>query len=215
MKIGTAMTNLRNTFRTSVYIKIIDNITGQLRHRMESYSSLGTRFEIFKDLHDKDPHKINVEAKRLAELYPNDLDIDYLINKCLHFQGYMKFENIKYLKECFAYISNNDLKSTFPNLKIAMRIFLTIPVTSCSAERGFPALNRIKSEMRSTMGEGKLNSLMILYTASDVTSNVDLNSIFFFFNLVSSASTTTAISLVFCVGFVTVSQRHFRNSTVN
>ncbi|CAH1103357.1 unnamed protein product [Psylliodes chrysocephalus] len=131
-----AVTNSRKTFRTSVYIKIIDNMTGQLRHRMGNYCSLGTRFEIFKDLHDKDPHKINVEAERLAESYPNDFDIDSLINECLHSQGYMKLENIKYLKECFAYISNNDLKSTFPNLEIAMRIFLSIPVTSCSAEIG-------------------------------------------------------------------------------
>ncbi|CAH1104589.1 unnamed protein product [Psylliodes chrysocephalus] len=138
-----AVTNSRNTFITSIYIKIVDIMTGQLRHRMESYSFLGTRFEIFIDLYDKDPHKINVEAKRLAKSYPNDLDIDSLINECLHSQGYMKLKNIKYLKECFAYINNNDLKSTFPNLVIAMRIFLTIPVTSCSAERGFSALNRI------------------------------------------------------------------------
>lgn len=167
----------RNKFRTSVFLKIVDNLTVQLNQRRESYSSLGTRFEVFRNLHDKEPRNITVEAKKLAQSYNQDLDQDAFVNECLHFQAYMKLEKIKGLRECYVYIKSNGLESTFPNLEISLRIYLTIPVTSCSAERGFSALKRIKNEKRSTLGEEKLNNLMLLCTASDITLKIDFNNL--------------------------------------
>ena len=41
--------------------------------------------------------------------------------------------------------------SMFPNIRELLRILCTLPVTSCSAERSFSGLKRIKTAMRSTM----------------------------------------------------------------
>ena len=51
------------------------------------------------------------------------------------------------------YIFSNDLISIFPNITIAVRIFLTVPVTVASAERSFSKLKLIKNYLRSTMSQ--------------------------------------------------------------
>ena len=51
---------------------------------------------------------------------------------------------------------------SFPNAYIAYRILLTIPVMVTSAERSFSKLKLIKSYLRSTMSQERLNGLAIL-----------------------------------------------------
>ncbi|KYM99568.1 Zinc finger MYM-type protein 1, partial [Cyphomyrmex costatus] len=56
-------------------------------------------------------------------------------------------------------------------------ILLTIPTTSCIAERSFSTLRRMKTYLRSTMGQSRLNSLAILHIHCDITETLDLNKI--------------------------------------
>ena len=37
----------------------------------------------------------------------------------------------------------------FPNVYVALRLFLTLPVSNCEGERAFSLLSRIKNELRS------------------------------------------------------------------
>jgi len=61
----------------------------------------------------------------------------------------------------------------FPNFYIALRTLLTIPVTVASGERSFSKLNLIKTYLRSSMGQERLNNLAILSIEHEVAR--DLN----------------------------------------
>lgn len=50
-----------------------------------------------------------------------------------------------------------------PSIYLLLKIFLTIPVTSATAERSFSALRVIKNHLRSTMGEERLSGLATIY----------------------------------------------------
>ena len=50
----------------------------------------------------------------------------------------------------------------FPNIRKMLICIMVLPVTSCEAERSFSALRRIKTYLRTTMTQNRLNSLSLL-----------------------------------------------------
>ncbi|GFV95314.1 dimer_Tnp_hAT domain-containing protein [Trichonephila clavipes] len=150
----------RERFRAGVFLPIIDNLVAQLNKRRDCYEALNTRFEIFRNLHEKE-QEVTKQAKYLAQSYLKDIDEEQFGQECQHFKMYMKVEKITTTRGIFIYVRKNKLESTFPNLEVEMSTYLTFPVT---AERSFSALKRIKTDMRTTMENEKLNSLMLLCT---------------------------------------------------
>ena len=57
-----------------------------------------------------------------------------------------------------------------------LKIFYTIPVTTSSAERTFSALTRLKTYLRSTMSQPRLNHIMLLYIHKEKTDKIDNDS---------------------------------------
>lgn len=68
--------------------------------------------------------------------------------------------------------------STFyPNIKILLRIFVTLPVTTASAERSFSTLRRLKNYLRSTMSSDRLCGLAHLTINRDISSKLKIDDI--------------------------------------
>ena len=61
----------------------------------------------------------------------------------------------------------------FPNATIAYRVMLTIPVTVASAERSFSKLKLLKSYLRSTMTQERLNDLAMIALEDDLLEKID------------------------------------------
>ena len=55
------------------------------------------------------------------------------------------------------------ISSFFPNIKALVTVLCTLPVTSCTAERSFSGLKRIKTALRSSMTNERLSSLSLLH----------------------------------------------------
>lgn len=64
-------------------------------------------------------------------------------------------------------IKSHNQRDLFTNLWIALQIMLTIPVTVASAEQSFRKLKLIKTYLRSTMAQERLNALAILSIEND------------------------------------------------
>ena len=58
--------------------------------------------------------------------------------------------------------------SMYPNIRALVTILCTLPVTSCSAERSFSGLKRIKTAFRSSMTTQRLTALMLLTLHPDI-----------------------------------------------
>ena len=54
---------------------------------------------------------------------------------------------------------------------------LTIPVASASAERSFSVLKQVKTYLRSTMGQQRLNDLAVLAIERDLSKSLDYDSV--------------------------------------
>lgn len=59
-------------------------------------------------------------------------------------------------------VMNNCNSNLFPNVYRLLKILATIPVTTCSAERSFSTMKRVKNYLRNRTGHERLSSLILL-----------------------------------------------------
>ena len=81
------------------------------------------------------------------------------------------FENV----ECdsVANTIQNCNKLAFPNIYVALKILATVPVTTCECERCISALRRMKTWLRTTMSNERLNGLTMMHINNDIKVNVE------------------------------------------
>ena len=60
-------------------------------------------------------------------------------------------------------LGSTTLAQFYPNVHAVLSLLLTLPVGSCSCERSFSALRRLKTWTRTSMGETRLNGLALLH----------------------------------------------------
>ena len=63
------------------------------------------------------------------------------------------------------------------NVHRLLRIYLTVPMTSATAERTFSALRRVKNYLRTTMTQKRLNNVMLLHAHKQRTDGLNLTDI--------------------------------------
>jgi len=65
------------------------------------------------------------------------------------------------------------VQDTFPNVAIALRMYLVLMVTNCRAERSFSKLKQIENRLRTSTTQGRLVNLSIMSTESDILRDID------------------------------------------
>ena len=69
------------------------------------------------------------------------------------------------------------MQSTFPNVEIALRMYLVLMVTNCSSERSFSKMKLIKNRLRASMRNERLSNLALLSIESDVLRQIDFDDV--------------------------------------
>lgn len=67
-----------------------------------------------------------------------------------------------------------EVRGMFPAVEQLLRLMLVCPVSSCTAERSFSALRRLKTWLRSTMSEQRLNAVIVSHINQDVLDSLDI-----------------------------------------
>ena len=58
-----------------------------------------------------------------------------------------------------------------------MKLILVMPATNSTSERSFSALHRVKTYLRSTMGQQRLNDLLLLHVHKEITDSLNLKEV--------------------------------------
>ncbi|XP_040369370.1 zinc finger MYM-type protein 1-like [Rosa chinensis] len=169
------------SFKVGYFYYIID----------QALSSLQSRFEQFKKYEEDFGFLFKLEKLK-------SIDNKSLMNYCMNLEDLLKdgdafdingsdlFSELRYLKGAIPketkravgvlnYLKQMD--GCYPNAWIAYRILLTIPVTVASAERSFSKLKLIKSYLRSTMSQERLNGLAMLSIEKDLVEKLEYSSL--------------------------------------
>jgi hypothetical protein len=69
----------------------------------------------------------------------------------------------------------------YPNVSVAYRILLTVPMTVASAKRSSSKLKLLKNYLRSTMSQKRLNGLAMCTIERAILDTIDLNTVLDYF----------------------------------
>lgn len=115
-------------------------------------------------------------CKAIVAKYPKDLNIIQLIDECQFAKNYFTFDNLNH-ELMYKTMFNDNLCTTFPNIDILLRMYLCMFVTNVLDERSFSKLKLIKTYLRNTMSDDRLNNLSILSIESDILNELKFDEI--------------------------------------
>jgi len=151
-------------------------------------TSLKTRFEelktfesVFGFLYDSqklmflDDNELNECCVKFHSTFSHgdlsDIDVNDLFSELKVLQCTLPNETMNAL-DILKFVK---LADCYPNVAIAYRVLLTVPVTVASAERSFSKLKLIKTYLRSSMSQDRLNGLATLSIEKEMLKNIDVD----------------------------------------
>jgi hypothetical protein len=172
----TATQSPEDLFRRSYFVPVVDQAIVSLRRRFEQYQSYQKNFGFLftsETLQSLDDMSLKSSCDNLGAVLTkdgkSDVDANDLYVELKFLQDFIPKENMGPL-EILKFLKRHDC---FPNASIAYRVLLTIPVTVASAERSFSKLKLLKSYLRSTMTQQRLNDLATIALESEVLEKID------------------------------------------
>jgi hypothetical protein len=103
----------------------------------------------------------------------SDIDVDDLFSE-LRVLQYTLPTKIMYVIDILKFVQDTDW---YPNVSIAYRVLLTMLVTVTSAEKSFSKLKYIKTYLRASMSQERLNGLATLSIEKDMLANINVKEI--------------------------------------
>ena len=180
----------------------MDQICASLTQRCSAYNRICEELSFLLEMAGNDNENVLAGAKQLIDKYKDDFDQECIVefeeffhftskmqcehkctNSCNHFNKEYCPDHCKDIckkspTEMLIYLKKHSLiSSLFPNVTIALRLFLTLPVTVCEAERSFSKLARIKNYCRSTLRLEKLNALAILSIEHEISRSLSFEDV--------------------------------------
>ena len=160
---------------------LIDQVIGGLTERFRTMNSICEKFSLILWMYNEmTKEEVCNAATKLGKEYQSDLNSDLLVDgmirlKTVHEQtfGIKSLTPLKLFNE----LHDLELVELFSECSIALKIFLTIPVSVASGERSFSKLKLITSDIRSNMSQDRLNNLSILNMNSDIAKKLDFSHI--------------------------------------
>ncbi|CAB4006156.1 zinc finger MYM-type 1-like [Paramuricea clavata] len=171
-------------FHRQQYFEVLDLVYPDLVRRFDQKS-----FTLLRDIEQLLLRAANgnqfVIKETISDIYANDLDLDRLelhlkmlpdLVKCSNSAVPIK-EVTKLETLCSLIAENPNNRKLFSEVDKLLRLFLTVPATSATAERTFSMLRRLKSYLRATMGQERLNNAILLNIYQSEFDDLDIHGI--------------------------------------
>ncbi len=177
-------TTVEDVYRKE-YFEVIDAVKGELERRFRQQNFLFAQ-TVEKLLLDSANGKSVAITEKIQEMYNGDIDMQKLklhlqmlpdVIKCSLLDGISIKKVTRVHTICQVLNENPTCKTLLSEVHKLLKLYYTIPVTTSSAERNFSALKRIKTYLRSSMTQSRLNHCVLLHVHQDKTDELDLHTI--------------------------------------
>lgn len=149
--------DIETYYKIAIFIPFLDTFLQSIDDRFVNHKHIFTGFQCIINFENE----INIiDVEKLTEFYKEDLgDLKQVYEEVKMWHSFLKTVNkpkniLEYLDVCDSLI--------IPNVYKVIQILVTLPVTTCTAERSFSTLRRLKTYLRSTMSQNRSNGLALL-----------------------------------------------------
>lgn len=119
-------------------------------------------------------------SNAILQLYSEDIDAEKLKIQLQMLPGLLQTYTddhsaieVESMKDVICIFKNTKFaQSMFPDIHNLVRLYLVVPMTSVTAERSFSALKRLKTYIRSTMTQSRLNHLLLLHCHKNILDEI-------------------------------------------
>ena len=163
-----------------IYFEALDMLTTCIHDRFQQpgYLMCGTLESLI--LKAANGNDYRGEMKKALDFYGSDLDayrldgqLQVLSQHYKNRSGAITFNTVKdYLKEL-----STAQQVFYSEVITVLKLLLVLPATNATSERTFSAMRRIKSYLRATMNQTRLNHLMVLHVHKTHCDNLSLVSV--------------------------------------
>lgn len=149
-------------FRVAIAIPLIDDFIQQLKDRFLDHK------EVFTSLYSLLPSvccdpTVSLDIQNL-KMYEEKVDLELLEAEFELWKLYWSKKDESDRPTCAIESLGECNEEFYPNIFILLNIFSTLPVTTCSAERTFSTLRRLKTYLRNSCGQDRLSGLALMST---------------------------------------------------
>ena len=149
-------------FRQTVYIPYLDSLISSMESRFCEANSAQFNLAL---LHPSKLCKLNRQQFKDTMSTINQVyHIDNFESEAL---SWFDFWKIREYKSSQDFIDLLPFTKFYPAVRYALLVLLTLPATTCTVERSFSTLRRVKTWLRSTMSDERLSGLCMLSVHRD------------------------------------------------
>lgn len=160
-----------------IYFAVIDMADNQLSVRFDP-NSLGIRTYLRLEnllltgkLETGNTDEIR-EVTELVNSYP-EFNLRSLTIQLAMFRSQFKYSDLQGAVDTMRAMSSC-VRRLFVEVEQLIRLLLICPVSSCEAERSFSALRRLKTWLRNTMTDARLNAVAVCHVHQHILDSIDL-----------------------------------------
>ena len=162
-------------YKQSVTIPFLDHLCQEINSRFsEGQSSLIKGFSGVPHVLQQEPDWKSLFrsfCQFIEEYMPDILCLESELT--LWERHWESIEDKETIPKTVSEVLNTMDQHMYPNITAAMKVLATVPVTTCECERSVSTLRRLKTYMRSTMGQTRLTGLALLHTHYSMSICVD------------------------------------------
>lgn len=144
-------------YRAAIFIPYMDSLITALQSRFSENNDVITSLSYLLPheaiLAEKEDYMIHM--KKIQEFYGLD-------NFCVQADTWFEVQRAKTEHEPIGAVELLDQTLCFPAVKQALLMYITLPATTCTVERSFSTLRRVKTWLRSTMTDNRLSALCMM-----------------------------------------------------
>lgn len=178
---GSSMTH-EELFKMQM-CNVFDTLLSQLKWRYEQLRNICNDFSFLKgsSLKNNSVSELKKAADELSFKYSMDLN-RYELSceiESLKFEASILVDDLETAipLDILQGLHDYGLIESYPNINIAIRLFLTLPVSIASCERSFSKLKLIKNYLRSTIGQDRLSNIGIISIEYDIAKDINYDNI--------------------------------------